>query len=82
MVPVKHSDTCLDKAHTIPQNYILSEDRLQESQLKMLSFGDVPKQEHDGGTEDGVDCPCKLFFACIDSSGSEWMPALTFKFAS
>nr|ACN25864.1 unknown [Zea mays] len=41
-VPVKHSDTCLDKAHTIPQNYILSEDRLQESQLKMLSFGDVP----------------------------------------
>lgn len=48
----------------------------------MLSFGDVPKQEHDGGTEDGVDCPCKLFFACIDSSGSEWMPALTFKFGS
>lgn len=40
--------------HTIPQNYILSEDRLQESQLKMLSFWDVPKQEHGGGTEDGA----------------------------
>lgn len=59
MIPVKHSDTCLDKAHT-PFPKIIYSPKIafrranSRCSLRMLSSWDVPKQEHGGDTEDGA----------------------------
>lgn len=58
MIPVKHS-THASTRQTHSQNYILSEDRLQESQLKMFTqdaivLGCPQAGTYGGGTEDGA----------------------------